>query len=162
MSATRAGGLSVFVEFIRMSLYERPQPDVFEQRPESGGRYTREQWLKYIFSTPHEFPHRGSNFTYVPDSELSDDSLVTGRIGRQLLIRDNEPPEQGMHEQVHQAWQASVVVIDPRHHEDGQKAVMQSREEIGKPIAVFQSLISNLNGDTTSPYTLEAFGIRRS
>jgi hypothetical protein len=144
---------------MRLSLYERPQTDAFEQRPSAGGRYTREQWLKYIFSVQHEFPHRGTNFTFVPDDDLSDDSLVTGRIGREILVRDNEPPEQGMHEQVHPAWQASVVVIDPQHHADGQKVVMQGREEIGKPVAVFQSLIAKLNGDPTAPYTIEAFGI---
>jgi hypothetical protein len=149
----------VFVEFMRMSLFARPQGDAFEQRLSSGGRYTREQWLKYIFCAQHEFMHRGSNFTYVPDVELSGDSIVTGRIGRELIVRDNEPPERGMHERMHPEWQASVLVVDPKHHEDGQKAVMQGREEIGKPIAVFQSLISKLNGDPTSPYTIEAFGI---
>lgn len=156
-TTTRVVGDFVFVEFIRMSLYERPE--LFVRQRADGGPYTREQWLRNVFSQQHEFSHRGNSFTYVPDPDLSDDSLVTGRIGRELTVRDNEPPEMGMHEQVHPAWQASVIVIDPRHHEDGQKAVMQGKEEIGKPVAVFQSLISKLNGDVESPYTVEAFGI---
>ena len=49
----------------------------------------------------HEFFHRGSQSTYVPDPKLTDDSIVTGRIGRKLIVRDNEPPEEGMHERVH-------------------------------------------------------------
>lgn len=147
----------VFVEFMHLSLYERA--DLFVQMRTDGQPFTREQWLRYIFSARHDFSHRGSNFTYVPDPELSDDSLVTGRIGREISVRDNEPPEQGMHEQIHPAWQASVVVLDPRTHDDGQQVVMQGREEIGKPIAVFQSLVSNLNGNPESPYTIAAFGI---
>jgi hypothetical protein len=158
-TTTRAVGAFVFVEFMRLSLYERPQSEMFERRTERGSRYTREQWLRYIFSAQHEFSHRGSKFTFVPDKELSDDSVVTGRIGRERLVRDNEPPEQGMHERVHPEWQASVVVIDPRPHEDGQKVAMQHKEEIGKPVPVFQSLVSKFNADRESPYTVEAFGI---
>lgn len=96
----------------------------------------------------------------MPDLSLSDDCLVIGRIGRERHVRENEPPEEGMHERVREEWQASLVVIDPRLHADGQQIAMQVREEeIGKPVAVFQSLVTQLNADPEAPYTIEVFGI---
>lgn len=157
MSTTWTVGAGVFVEFIRLSLYARA--DLFVVTQPNGEQYTREQWLRHMFSKQHDFMHRGATFAYVPDESLSDASLVIGRIGRERLVRDNEPPEQGLHERVHAAWQASVAAIDPRHHEDGQKVVMQERSEIGKPVAVFQSLVAKLNADPAAPFTVEAFGI---
>src|ERR1043166_4490487 len=106
MSTTRVVGECVFVEFIRLSLYEREQIDAFE--PLTGGRrFSREEWLRVAFAAQREFQHRGHRFTYGPDRKLTDDTLVIGRIGRELLARDNEPPEEGMHERVHPEWQAS-------------------------------------------------------
>jgi hypothetical protein len=153
------GGI-VFVEFIRLSLFQRDQHDVFEHRQADGAPHTRESWLRLVFSKQINFRHRGDDFTYVPDATLTDDELILGRIGRERTVVDNAPPEEGFKERLHSEWQASVAIIDPSHHADGQKVAVQAREEeIGRPVAVFQSLVYSINHDSQAPYFIEAIGL---
>ena len=156
----RAGDGVVFVEFIRLSLFQRDQHDVFEHRQADDKPHTRETWLRHVFASQINFRHRGDDFTYVPDAALTDDELIIGRIGRERSVIDNAPPEEGFKERIHSEWQASVVIIDPSHHADGQTVAAQAREEeIGRPVAVFQSLVYSINSDSQAPFFIEAVGL---
>jgi len=91
---------------------------------------------------------------------LKDKDFIVGRIGRERYVKENAPPEEGLKERIHPEWQASVVIIDPTHHDDGQKVGMQCREEeIGKPVAVFQSLVYAMNTNEEAPFFIEAIGL---
>jgi hypothetical protein len=119
-------------ELFHFSMIERGQGELFDQSPAP----VREKWLRDVFSQKITFMHRGEQFHYVPETGMGVDPhpLIVGRIGRQVSMRENEPPEAGLHETHRIAWLASFLIIDPRSHAEGQKAAMQYREDIGKPL----------------------------
>lgn len=142
-------------DHFRLSLRQREQPDLFEER-----EITREEWLRDLFSRSVEFRHRGSDFAYVPAPDQSDEKTIVGRVGRNVLRSENMPPDRNLEEFMRESWQAAVIVVDPTHHEDGQKVAAESRVEVGKPSALLQRLITALEeASDTSPYFIEVHPI---
>lgn len=133
-------------ELLRMSLLMREQQDAFERKGPGGRTFSREEWLRVIFSEPIRFQHRKNEFHYVPETaEAADTGLLIGRIGRQLQVTENEPPEEGLHEMRRPAWRAALVIIDPTPHLDGQKVAFEHLSSLGSPLAVFTSLVDLIN-----------------
>jgi hypothetical protein len=150
----------VYVESLRLSLFERDQKNLFEATHPSGRRYSRESWLREIFSRETEFIHRRKHFVFVPDAEFTVPPLIGGRVGRQRTVKENDPPEGGLHESIRSIWRASVLVLDPTHHDDGQKLWIQAQdEEIGKPLSLIRSLAMHFNRSSDAPYTIDVNGI---
>lgn len=139
-------------------MVERPQSDAFEHRAADGSRFTREGWLRNIFGSSIQFQHRGETFHYEPESGPSTITAIVGRIGRQVLIAENAPPEGHLAPTTHESWKAAIVLIDPTHHEDGQKAAVEHLPAVGKPVAIFESLASHINAGS-EPFILEANAI---
>ncbi len=104
----------------------------------------REETIRDIFSRKFIFVHRKQEFTYLLDSSLSDGSVVVGRIGRSRLVEENEPPEQGLVETTREPWLASLLVVDPTAHDDGQKIAFEERE-IGAPLSIISSFFTYIN-----------------
>jgi len=142
---------------IRLVLLKREQGDIFDDW--EGKLPDLETWLRRVFSREIKFAYRKVQFHYVPDPD-PEDGILSGRIGRQRLHKENEPPEAGLKETERLHWLAATVVIDPTHHDDGQKVAMQVLKEIGKPSAVMRALASSLNTTIPpEPYALEAASI---
>jgi hypothetical protein len=90
---------------------------------------------------------------YVPSPDAHP-TFIVGRIGKSTHVDENEPPEAGMGEIERESWIASAVLIDPVKHADGQKAAVQDR--LGKPTAIFKSLVRHINESGVNPYVIEA------
>jgi hypothetical protein len=54
-----------------------------------------------------------------------------------------------------ESWIAAGVVIDPRAHDDGQKAAIEDNWRVGKPASIFKSLTKRIN-NADEPYVIEA------
>jgi hypothetical protein len=149
-------------ELFRLSLLERGQRDLFAVF-DGNSNPPRELWLRRIFSEKIAFQHRGDTFHYVPEPDVPDSPesvLILGRIGRQLSVRENEPPESGLHETVREAWRAARVFIDPTTHDDGQKVAIEDDSHIGKPKALLESLVEHINARVPAErYYMEVAGI---
>lgn len=148
------------LQLIRLVLLQRNIGDLFD---EWGGELpSREAWLRQVFSRRIDFIHRKIEFYYVPDPTPGADRL-SGRIGRQRISKENEPPDEGLVETERQSWRAGRIVIDPRHHDDGQKAALEISPDVGRPTAVLRSLASKLNTSyPPEPYVMEVAGIADS
>jgi hypothetical protein len=71
--------------------------------------------------------------------------LVAGWIGRQITVSEHAPPEIGLSEIQRETWQASLVVLDPRAHDDGQKIAVEDDGRVGAPSALLARLINEIN-----------------
>jgi hypothetical protein len=145
-------------EVFHWSMIERPQLDAFERKSlGEGGRISRENWLREVFSKKIAFGHKGHQFHYAPeiDSTLEIAPLMLGRIGRQVRVKENEGPDGALHEIQRDTWHASTLFIDARHHEHGQRVAMQYRDDIGQPLALLLSLAAQINRESPpEPYEL--------
>jgi hypothetical protein len=133
-------------EMVRLALVQRPQSDAFERRQADGQPFTREAWLRDVFEKKIVFQHRHQVFHYSPDAESADPGIIVGRIGREIKVSENEPPEQNLAPKDRPAWIGALVLIDPTHHDDGQKAAIQHIPLVGKPVPTFESLAASING----------------
>lgn len=148
-------------ELMRLSLAETAQGSLFADPAPAGERRTREQWLRDVFSRQHEFMHRGHTFHYRPATDPGEavpGNLLVGRIGRQIIVDENAPPEAGFEDTERPSWRASYVMIDPTSHPDGQKAAMGHLPTVGAPLAVFGALVDYLN-NADAPFTIEVHAI---
>ena len=109
-------------QLLRLVLLRRAQPDMFEERGPDGTEITREKWLRRIFTGNIEYQHRGSECHFVPAEDFDEAPFIVGRMGRKRKIDENEPPSSGLKETSRDTWKAAIVLIDPRHHDDGQKS----------------------------------------
>ena len=53
--------------------------------------------------------------------------------------------EEGLEETIHDGWKAAVVVIDPTHHDDGQKVAVGEDAMVGSPPGLIQALVATIN-----------------
>jgi len=126
---------------------------------EDGEIPTREAWLRSVLGRPIAFIHRGGRFHYAAQGGV-DDVVIVGRIGRPITATENAPPEENLNEVTHSAWKAALALVDPRHHDDGQKVAMESIGAVGRPLALFESLAAQINSsDPPEPYVLEVSNI---
>lgn len=124
-------------DLFRFSLLPREQGDILNY-PDP----TREAYLRQIFSVPNQFTHYGTIFHYVP-SEASGE--IVGRIGRSVIMEENLPPDVGLEDSQHETWKASVIVIDPTEHSDGQKVALEFDPQVGKTDSIMTSLVNAIN-----------------
>lgn len=140
-------------ELFHLSLLQRQQLDI---EGESYKDFTREQWLTKIFSEDFPFVSYGSEFYYLATEALNFPSILVGKLGRHLVREENSPPDQGLEKYTRDTWLASVVVIDPTHHEDGQKLAIQSVADIGKASTLIKNYIRAVNEKYPhGPYQIE-------
>jgi len=116
--------------------------DLFE---DGGDKVSREQWLRRVFDEEQLFINRGSEFHYVPAMPNSKTGPLIGRIGRKILREENRPPSEGLDDMTHEAWMAAVLVLDPNHHDDGQKLALQITRDVGSSLTLTTKLVSAIN-----------------
>lgn len=144
----------------RVSLKEQ-RVSLFRRTREDGNDFTREEWLRERFATQFEFSHRQTTFFFVPESSQIGlpDELIVGWIARKREINERTPPWEGLEVAEHHSWQAALMVLDPSHHEDGQKIAMESRSEVGAAEAILASLANSLGADVDEPYSVTIYPI---
>ncbi|MEZ0170775.1 hypothetical protein [Microvirga sp. TS319] len=150
-------------DLIRLMLLVRQQGHFWEARNPDGSLPTREEWLRMVFSRRIDFDHRGARYSFVPAQPslaAAVSGMVTGKVGRQRVVKENEPPDQGLEETEREQWKAVEIVVDPRAHDDGQKAALAFDKDVGQPLALMRALADALNSRLPpAPYVIEANGI---
>lgn len=136
-------------ELFHMSLLVPRQADIFDKVPMP----SREAWLREAFSEPFKFRHRKGECFWVP--ARTETPVLAGNVVRSHQRRQHKPPEEGGHEIVSNEWQGAMVVIDPRHHDDGQRVSFERDETLGRPRSVLQSMIAYVNALPGAPYIIE-------
>jgi hypothetical protein len=120
---------------------------------------TREDWLRISLSESFVFLHRRKSFHYVPvetDDPLIDGiPILMGRVGKQKIVKENEPPEAGLEVVTRESWAAAHIYIDPRHHEDGQKIAMEP-SELGDGLGIVRSMMSHISRRYDAAYEAKA------
>lgn len=130
-------------ELFRLSLIPKPQIDAFEKEQ------TREDYIRSVFGERHQFEHYGSLFHYIPVEDRDDKQEVLGRIGRQITVAENLPPEENLLDSMREGWKASVIAIDPTEHGDGQKLAFEYDSKVGKPESIIQDFVKYINEKNT-------------
>lgn len=136
-------------ELFHLSLLDTAQIDMFEVSP----RLSREEWLRHAFGARFAFQHRSVECHWVPDPSTKD--IIAGNVVRSHSHRHHKPPEEGGAEVVSEEWQGAIVLIDPAHHEDGQKVSFERDVTLGRPRAVLQSMLAFINAMPGAPYVIE-------
>lgn len=77
-----------------------------------------------------------------------------GRIGRALSTEENTSPDEGFKETIHAGWRAVTIVVDPKHHDDGQKVAVEVNNRVGKAKGLISGLVDAIN--ETYPHTAYA------
>lgn len=139
----------------RLSLMERSAPGLFAPAEK------REDYLRRVFGQAREFEHYSNRFHYVPREDVDAGNVIMAAIGRAVESDENLPPVDGFAEAKRQTWKASVFVLDPTDHEDGQKIALEIDPKVGSPAALLGSLVANINATTDGQYIIEAGGIPR-
>lgn len=140
-------------ELFHLSLLQRAQMDIDGEEFKD---FTRAEWLNKVFTEKMPFDSYGSEFYYLPSLPSEGDDVVVGRLGRHVERDENLPPEDGFEEITREIWLASVIVLDPAEHEDGQKLAVQVVGDIGKPSTLVKNLVGSINNRYPySPYSIE-------
>jgi hypothetical protein len=116
---------------------------------------TREQWIRHSLKESFSFSYRGGvtmHWVKLPD-EL-DDECIYGLLELKRPHERHEPPERGGAEILTEEWQGAYIIIDPTHHNDGQKVAVEN-DIVGKPGAILGGLIDAINARTDKSYTIE-------
>jgi hypothetical protein len=148
----------------RLSLKAKAQSDAFERKNTDGKGYSREEWLKDIFSKQFAFTHRSKEFFFVPEKPEKTGiraGLIVGWVARQKEVNERTAPSDGLSPTTHDSWQASLLLIDPTDHQDGQKVAFESRPtDVGQSEPVIASLIGSLNQNSAQePFSISIFSI---
>ena len=92
--------------------------------------YTREEWLRVAFNRNFQFMHRRRVFHWVP--KYVGDGEIIGIVERQTTRSRHLPPSEGASEFTESIWQGAIVIIDPAHHELGQRVSFEVDPDVGR------------------------------
>lgn len=145
----------------RLSLKPYRQAGIFQRRQADGADHTRETWLRERLSQPLQFIHRQNDFYFVPEKSETKipNEIIVGWVARPRAVNERTPPWDGLSLTEHESWQAALVMIDPRHHEDGQKVAMEARPDVGTPESILLSLARALSPNEQEPFSVTVFPI---
>ncbi|WP_126421307.1 hypothetical protein [Asticcacaulis excentricus] len=145
--------MSETFQLFRLVLTPRRQIDLLDVH--SG--FTREQYLKSVFTEERKFKRRKSEFHYIPEDKALPDGAIVGKLGKPVRREENLPPDQGFKEVTHDAWKAVVIAIDPTNHEDGQKASVQIDAQVGNPLVLLPEFVKAINESYPgAPFLIQA------
>ncbi|MCY4645573.1 MAG: hypothetical protein OXE73_01625 [Gammaproteobacteria bacterium] len=129
-------------ELFRLSLLVRPQLHAFNQQDDAQPQ-SRESWIRQVFQDRQPFERRGIRHEFVALD--GDGDAIVGKVGKLINREENEPPERSLTEVTRDAWTASVMVVDPTEHDDGQKIAIEKNREIGASRATVRALCDAIN-----------------
>lgn len=114
---------------------------------------SREEWLRHALRETFEFDHLGgASLHWVPQGQA--DECMVGLIQKTKIHDLHEPPEKGGREISREEWQGAYVLVDPTHHDEGQRIAVEN-DVVGKPNALIKSLARYLNAHDEAPYQIE-------
>jgi len=125
-------------DFFRFSLRLKQQPGLYPDQASAPGRET---WLRSALSKEYAFGQREVKYRYVPTIGPNRHLYVTGSIGRSRTQVHNLPPEEGFLPVESTVWRAVRILIDSRHHSDGQKVAIEDISEVGSTSSIISGLV---------------------
>jgi hypothetical protein len=114
---------------------------------------TREDWLRHALKNTFEFEHLGGAALHWVPQGIADECIV-GLIQKTKLHELHDPPEKGGGEIAKEEWQGAYVMVDPTHHDEGQRIAVEN-DVVGRPAALIKSLARYLNRQDEAPYQIE-------
>ena len=133
--------MSQIFDLFRISLIERKQVGLFED-----GGISRENYIRLAFGRDWQFYHYKIPFHYKPAKLIArENPYMLARIGREVQIVENAPPEKDFEEQYHDGWITSIIVIDPSPTKDGQKLAMQRNQQVGTSYSILRKFVDHIN-----------------
>jgi hypothetical protein len=130
-----------------LNLIPRPDP-TFETF-----RGSRDDWLRYALSEPFSFPHWGGATLYWTPVDAIDECIL-GVLQRTRKHERHRPPEELGGEVIDEEWQGAYVLLDPTHHEEGQRVAIEN-DVVGEPQALLKYLVESLNSRPDHAYHME-------
>ncbi|MEO3387886.1 hypothetical protein [Mesorhizobium sp. CAU 1741] len=146
----------------RLSLKAKGQRDAFERLKSDGSEFSREEWLRAVFSKQFSFRHKGNEFFFVPEPTKNSglpEKIVSGWIARDRQQTERTPPWEGLSPTEHRSWQAALLLLDPSDHPDGQKLALESNPDVGGPAPILASLAQHFSEGHSEPYSVSVFPI---
>ncbi len=123
----------------------------------SGPDITREDYIRQVFSEEVIYRYNDELYHYVPIADSSGQEVVVGRLGKKIVIEGNNPPSEGLTETTLETWKASLIVIDPSEHIDGQKVAVEVDRSVASPSRILLGLLRQINiNHPSAMYTIEA------
>ncbi|ODR94714.1 hypothetical protein AUC70_08910 [Methyloceanibacter stevinii] len=141
----------------RLSLKAK-EADFFVKRAPDGSPLTRQDWLRLFFSQKHEFIHYRSKFVFKPETRIGSEDhphLMFGWIAREMRQYERTPPDEGLEPTEHMSWQAIFTIVDTQN--DSQLISMEYNADLGKPKALLESLVREMNHEEGAPFQTQAF-----
>lgn len=114
---------------------------------------TREDWLRHALKDKFEFGHLGGSTLYWVPQGTADECIV-GLVQKTKIHELHDPPEKGGGEITREEWQGAYVMVDPTHHDEGQRIAVEN-DVVGRPAALIKSLARYLNQREEAPYQIE-------
>lgn len=133
--------------FLRLFLTAIEQPPILVETGDIKRREGRQDYLMGVLNKRWEFTHRGSDLIYLPvqRGETDNDNIVFGRIGKRVRSTENAGPDEEFEALERLGWRASNLVFDISGSTDGQKAAVEDRGDVGKPLAILNALVNCIN-----------------
>ena len=133
--------------YLRLFLTATETPPLLARMEEQGSQVGREQHLQQTFSKKWIFTHRGTDLIYIPIvREYNErEDVVFGRVGKQVVNLENAGPDEEFEATQHTSWRAANLLTYTSSAEDGQILAFEDRGDVGKPLAIANSLVDHIN-----------------
>jgi hypothetical protein len=135
--------------YLRLFLTSVDLPPLLVTSGHLAQKLSRTKFISKIFSERWDFEHYGTTMVYlpIPPEDVNGDIFCFGRVGKLVTDHVNDGPEAMFAPASRQSWRAANVAVDTRDFDDGQKVAMQVRTDVGKPLAVLNSLVQHINAE---------------
>ncbi len=116
---------------------------------------TREEYLRAMLEKDFEFDiqrgesHNNANWVYKGQI----DGAILGILEKEVPYQHHLSPEEGGEEVTTAIWQGAFVMIDPTHHEKGQRASVEIDPAVSSK-SLLKALFGHLNKDKDKSYEI--------
>jgi hypothetical protein len=114
---------------------------------------SREDWLRYALQDGFSFPHRGGGELHWVPQQTIDESIL-GLLQKTRKHARHRSPSEGGEEIIEDEWQGAYVLIDPTHHDEGQRVAIEN-DVVGESKSLLKSLVNAINSWEVSGYHTE-------
>lgn len=128
--------------FFRFTLAERELPPMVKII-DGVDSTTRQEYLINIFSSETPIISTLSELQYVFIGKHKE--FILGKIGKPKPEALTQGPETGFAEVLAQNWHTVDFIMDTSHHDDGQKIAVSYNKDVGKSVAILESLVKSIN-----------------
>lgn len=133
--------------YFRIFLTEVDIPELLIKTGTLNERLPRNEFLTDVLNRRWEFVHSGKKMIYVPVTRHEEDNVdfSFGRVGKQVVTKENTGPDNEFEAQDHFSWRAANMLTNTASDTNGQKIAFEKKDELGSPLAILSSLSHAIN-----------------